>query len=89
MPSGLDKTTLLITTPHTPGALIKLIQPFAKEDVNISWIESRPYQHRNWNYLFFLDIDGHQEDAKVKQALGQLTQQPVMVNILGSYPKAL
>lgn len=88
-PSGSDKTTLLITTPHTPGALIKLIQPFADCKVNITWIESRPYQHRTWSYLFFLDIEGHQEDKNVNKALTQLATQPVMVSILGSYPKAL
>lgn len=87
--SGSDKTTLLITTPHTPGALLKLIQPFAASGVNITWIESRPYQHHNWSYLFFLDIEGHHEEESVKAALQQLALQPIMLTILGSYPKAI
>jgi len=86
--SGIDKTTLLITTPHTPGSLIKLIQPFANQGINITWIESRPYQHQIWNYLFFLDIEGHQDVSPVKEALQQIAAQPVKLTVLGSYPKA-
>jgi chorismate mutase/prephenate dehydratase len=87
-PSGLDKTSLLISTPHTPGTLIKLLKAFSDHDVNITLIESRPYQQQSWSYIFFIDIEGHQEDAPVKQALQTLTREPILLNILGSYPRA-
>ncbi|MEE9451694.1 MAG: prephenate dehydratase [Gammaproteobacteria bacterium] len=87
--SGKDKTSLLITTPHEPGSLLKLIQPFSKNDVNLTLIESRPYQHQNWRYVFFIDIEGHEEDAKVKKALDELSQMPIILTVLGSYPSAV
>lgn len=88
-PSGSDKTSLLFSTPHTPGFLLNLLEPFAKQGINISLIESRPYHSGNWSYLFFIDIEGHQDDLPVKKALDSLASKSVMLNILGSYPKAL
>ena len=85
--SGNDKTSFLISTPHSPGFLFDLLKPFAEHEINISLIESRPYHHRNWAYLFFMDIEGHQDDTAVKQALNDLTQKSIQINILGSYPK--
>lgn len=87
--SGNDKTSLLISTPHSPGALSKLLQPFAKHDINMTSIASRPYRHRNWSYLFFIDIEGHQDEQKVRLALKDLEENSVMMNVLGSYPKAV
>ena len=89
LPSGQDKTSLLISTPHIPGALIDLLKPFSDAGVNITLIESRPYQHRNWSYLFFVDVEGHQDDKPVKQALEILGSKPILLNILGSYPRAI
>lgn len=88
-PSQNDKTSLLIATPHTPGALVELLKPFADQQINISLIESRPSQDCNWAYYFFIDIDGHQEDAAVKQALAKLINRDVQLHVLGSYPKAV
>lgn len=88
-PTHKDKTSLLITTPHTPGSLIDLLQPFASNHVNISLIESRPYRDRNWSYIFFIDIDGHQQDLPVKKALEALAEKSILLHVLGSYPKAL
>ena len=87
-PSGKDKTSLLISTPHTPGALIDLLQPFAENNVNILLIESRPSHDCNWAYFFFIDIEGHTEDVAVAKALKELNNKFVMLHILGSYPKA-
>lgn len=89
LPSGQDKTSLLISTPHIPGALIELLKPFSDNGVNITLIESRPYQHHNWSYLFFVDIEGHQDDKPVQDALKILSGKPILLNILGSYPKAV
>lgn len=85
---GADKTSLLISTPHTPGSLIDLMKPFADNGVNISQIASRPYRDKRWSYLFFIDIDGHQDDLPIKNALDELNKKSVMLHVLGSYPKA-
>jgi chorismate mutase/prephenate dehydratase len=87
--SGADKTSLLIASPHTPGAMVKLVQPFANQQVNLTLIESRPYRHQNWRYIFFMDIEGHQQDTPVKQALDELRSMPIMLTVLGSYPRAI
>ncbi len=88
-PSGKDKTSLLFATPHTPGALIELILPFHECGVNLTAITSRPFKSRNWSYVFFIDIEGHQEDDNVKNALKQLEGRAGMVTVLGSYPVAI
>lgn len=87
--SGRDKTSLLIATPHSPGSLIDLIQPFTENNINLTLIESRPYQQRNWSYLFFIDIEGHHDDDDVQKALALLGSKPIMLTVLGSYPRAL
>jgi chorismate mutase / prephenate dehydratase len=88
-PSGKDKTSMMFATPHTPGALINLMLPFHKHHINLTSITSRPYENRQWSYLFFIDIEGHQEDENVKQALAELATQPLLVHVLGSYPVAV
>ena len=87
-PSGNDKTTLLISTKNVPGALLGLLQPLADHGISMNKIESRPAQGHKWAYVFFIDIDGHQQDSDVTQALNQLKQQSSLFKILGSYPKA-
>lgn len=88
-PSGNDKTSLYILTANKPGALTKIFQPFTDNGINITFIEPHPYRKQLWNYMFFLDIEGHQQDQAVQQALTQLSQQPLSYTILGSYPKAV
>ncbi len=87
-PSGNDKTSLLISTKNVPGALLRLLQPLADHDISMNKIESRPAQGRKWAYVFFIDIDGHQQEQKVIDALNELKQQSSLFKILGSYPKA-
>lgn len=86
--SGFDKTSLIISTPHTPGSLLHLLTPFEKAHINLTMIESRPYRHRNWSYLFFIDFEGHQENPQVQQVLKELASMSVMMTLLGSYPQA-
>ena len=88
-PSGKDKTSLLVSAPNKPGALHRLLQPFAKHNVSMTRIESRPSHSANWEYVFFLDLDGHVEDQPLKLALQELSEVCDMINILGSYPKAV
>ena len=87
-PSGNDKTSLLISTRNVPGALLGLLQPLANHGISMNKIESRPAQGHKWAYVFFIDIDGHQNDAAVTAALDELRDQASLFKILGSYPKA-
>ena len=87
-PSGNDKTSLLISTKNIPGALLGLLQPLADNGISMNKIESRPSPGSKWAYVFFIDIDGHQQDEAVIKALNELKQQASLFKILGSYPKA-
>ena len=87
-PSGNDKTSLLISTKNIPGALLGLLQPLADHGISMNKIESRPAQGYKWAYVFFIDVDGHQDDENVMSALNELKQQAALFKILGSYPKA-
>jgi len=90
-PSGADKTTLLISAGHTrsPGALYRLLEPLARHAINITRIESRPSRRRKWDYVFFVDIEGHAEDARVRRALASLKTRASLFRVLGSYPRAV
>jgi chorismate mutase/prephenate dehydratase len=87
-PSGNDKTSLLISTKNIPGALLGLLQPLADHGISMNKIESRPAQGHKWAYVFFIDVDGHQQDKNVIEAFNELKQQSALFKILGSYPKA-
>jgi len=86
-PSGMDKTSILISAHNKPGALLGLLQPLAGYGISMNKIESRPSPDRLWEYVFFIDIDGHQQDENVAQALKELQGQAALFKILGSYPK--
>ena len=88
-PSGNDKTSLLISARNVPGALLGLLQPLADNNISMNKIESRPAPKRKWEYIFFIDIDGHQQDDNVRIALAELKQQATLFKVLGSYPRAL
>ncbi len=88
-PSGADKTSLMLSAKNEPGSLFNLLKPLAEHGLDMSRIESRPSQNNNWDYIFFLDINGHIEDKKVKQALDELEQHTDLLRILGSYPTAI
>ncbi|MDQ6983941.1 MAG: ACT domain-containing protein, partial [Ghiorsea sp.] len=86
-PSGEDKTALVISTKDEPGALHQLIQSFAKRDISLTRIESRPSRKKAWEYVFFIDVLGHRDDANVKEALEEIrAQNGVMLKVLGSCP---
>lgn len=86
--TGKDKTTLVISTGNQPGALHKVLAPFAEYGISMLHIESRPSRQGLWDYVFFIDIEGHCEDPKVADALAILKHNVNMLNILGSYPCA-
>lgn len=88
-PSGNDKTSLLLSAPNRPGALHRLLDPLMRHGISMSRIESRPSRRGMWEYVFFVDIDGHAQEAKVAAALKALNDEAAMLKILGSYPKAI
>ncbi len=90
--SGEDKTTLLISTSDTAGGagvLHHLLQPLATHGVSMTRIESRPSRRKNWDYVFFLDIEGHAAEAPVSDALAELERDASLFKVLGAYPKAI
>ena len=87
-PSGRDKTSLIFSTANRPGALHRMLNCFAEHEVSMTRIESRPSRREMWDYVFFADIEGHVEDAPVKQALADLEAGAALLKLLGSYPQA-
>ena len=89
--SGNDRTTLLISVGHTDtsGALFHLLEPLSRHKVNMTRIESRPSHKRKWDYVFFIDIDGHADDEQVAEALAALKERASLFRVLGSYPRAV
>ena len=89
--SGTDRTTLLVSTGHTEasGALHRLLEPLARNAVSMTRIESRPSQRRKWDYVFFIDLEGHVEDPPVARALSSLRERASLFRVLGSYPRAV
>jgi chorismate mutase/prephenate dehydratase len=89
--SGADKTTLLVSAGDTDdaGALFRLLEPLAQHKVNMTRIESRPSRKRKWDYVFFIDIEGHVSDPAVAEALAALEQRASLFKVLGSYPRAV
>ncbi len=88
-PSGKDKTSLLVSTANSPGALHKLLKVFADNDISMTRIESRPSRRGMWDYVFFIDIEGHVQLPAVAAALSTLGSGGYMVKVLGSYPDAV
>lgn len=88
-PSGKDRTSLVMTTHNKPGSLHELIAAFSASGVNMSRLESRPARTGQWEYYFYVDIEGHQQDAKVAKALAELRGKAPFVKIFGSYPAAV
>ena len=87
--SGKDKTSLVMSAANRPGAVHDLLAPLAKHGVSMTKLESRPARSGLWEYIFFVDIEGHQSDAKVAAALDELKQAAAFVKVLGSYPVAV
>jgi len=89
--SGADKTTLLVSAVGTDdsGALYRLLEPLARHGVNMTRIESRPSHKRKWDYVFFLDLEGHVSDPPVTAALAEVEKIATLYKVLGSYPKAV
>ncbi len=87
--SHTDKTSLLLSAQNVPGALYELLRPLAENGISMTRIESRPSRRDAWDYVFFIDIDGHQNDKKLAKVLSDLKKRAALFKILGSYPKAI
>jgi len=88
-PSGQDKTSLLLATRNEAGGLYSLLSPLADNKVSMTRIESRPSRRGLWDYVFFIDVLGHQQDPEVQQAFAELQKKASLFKILGSYPQAV
>lgn len=85
-PTGKDKTTIMASAKNEPGALYKLLLPFADVGVNMTSIGSRPSRKKAWEYVFFIDLEGHASESPIKEALEKVADACVELRILGSYP---
>jgi chorismate mutase/prephenate dehydratase len=86
--TGSDKTSIMFAIKDAPGALYKMLKPFASAGINMTKIESRPLKRKAWEYIFFIDIDGHIKDRRIKEAVHELEEKCSFLKILGSYPKS-
>jgi chorismate mutase/prephenate dehydratase len=87
-PSGRDKTSILFAMPNTPGALHAILDPLAQRGINLTKIESRPARQRPWDYVMFVDFEGHRETPAVESALADVRARTLFLKVLGSYPAA-
>jgi len=87
--SGRDETSLVMSAPNRPGAVHALLEPLAQHGVSMSRFESRPARTGLWEYVFFIDLEGHATDAPVAAALAQLRSIAPFMKVLGSYPAAV
>jgi chorismate mutase / prephenate dehydratase len=88
-PSGRDKTSLVLSAPNRPGAVHDLLTPLAEHHVSMTKLESRPARSGLWEYVFYVDIEGHRLDKNVAAALAKLQKAAAFVKVLGSYPAAV
>ena len=90
-PSGRDKTSLLFSVPHSPGALVEALSVFARNSVSLTFIESRPTKETPWEYVFFVDVMGHQAPTapgRLGEVIEEFRRKCLFVRVLGSYPEA-
>lgn len=85
-PSGRDKTSFVMASQNRPGAIFDLLEPLARHRVSMTRLESRPSRTGLWEYVFFVDIEGHQDDATVNAALSEVRDRAGFLKVLGSYP---
>jgi len=87
--TGDDKTAIMFTTAHKPGALAEVLDVFKENGINLTDIEKRPSKKVNWEYYFFIDAQGHQDDAAMQKAISEARQHCLQLTVLGSYPRAV
>ena len=85
-PTGRDKTSILFAMRNEPGVLYRILEPLARRGLNLTKIESRPAKQRPWEYVMFLDLEGHHQTPEVAAALGEVRERTLFFKVLGSYP---
>lgn len=88
-PCGSDKTSMLVSTHNKSGALHGILAPLVKNHISMTRIESRPSRRGMWDYVFFIDCEGHRDDKNVAAAIEELEEEASFVKVLGSYPRAV
>ncbi len=86
--SERSKTSLIFAVPHTPGSLVAALRELSEREINLTKLESRPRRDRTWEYLFYVDFEGHWEEEKCRNALAGLLNRAAFLKSLGSYPAA-
>jgi chorismate mutase/prephenate dehydratase len=89
LPSGRDKTSIIVASRNKPGALFNLLEPFRRGNVSLTRIDTRPSRTEKWAYVFFIEFEGHLRDEKIAAIMVELEEQSIMLKPLGSYPQAL
>lgn len=89
LPSGNDKTSVILSVHNQPGALYQLLEPFHQNNIDLTRVETRPSRTDKWGYVFFIDFEGHRSDEAVAAVLKALEPRVAGMKILGSYPKAV
>jgi chorismate mutase/prephenate dehydratase len=89
LPSGRDKTSIIVSSRNKPGALFTLLEPFRRGNVSLTRIDTRPSRTEKWAYVFFIEFEGHLQDDKIAIIMAELEEQSIMLKPLGSYPQAL
>ena len=87
-PASNNKTSLVFSTKNMPGALYSILGSFATRNINLSKLESRPRREKPWEYFFYVDFEGHEDDEICHEALSELKEKTAFIKILGSYPRA-
>jgi chorismate mutase/prephenate dehydratase len=86
--TGEDKTSIMFSIKDKAGALYLILRPFARHKINLTKIESRPSRRKAWEYIFFVDMEGHTEDKRIKKAINDVKKECLFLKVLGSYPSA-
>ena len=86
--TGKDKTSLLFSIPDSPGSLYQVLRPFSEKSINLTKIESRPIKDQPWEYVFFVDFEGHNTDPHIQEAIAELKKKVLFLKFLGSYPRS-
>jgi prephenate dehydratase len=81
-----DKTSIIFSVKHEPGALYQILKEFNDNGINLTKIESRPNKNANWEYNFFVDFLGHYSNSKIKSVLDKISENTLLLKIIGSYP---
>ena len=83
-----DKTSIIFSVKHEPGALYNILKEFNDNDINLTKIESRPNKNTNWEYNFLVDFQGHSSNSKIKAVLDSVEKNTIFLKVIGSYPIA-